>query len=733
MEHLSDQPGSTDQQPKQAQYHFDIEPAIEQRSFEQPAVQQFFTEWCNANDSIRPAYVSREVWDEKVAEGGILAEQPASDGKRELLIPTDLRLEEMVGVMEAVDRDTFRDDPERAAAHADKLQELGRTFADAGSYIAQRLDAIQDPGAPRELAQHLAGQFYDYGQALQTGHRGEATPIEAIASQPELPAERLEEIDRWLAGDKLYEARHARALADGDNSPEAVEEMRRQTLDQFFRTSAKAFELQQDDSELKSAGGLRPWQSDRPVHAAFTQTIEGQIGREIEAPKQELASAIFRRGMDLLQSKIGISSLPDFFKASIRHWEEGEPTLREALNIDQLRAELEQTREGNVSDIELSFDFAKECDKLAYRHWDAADNHAMAVGRVGRDYDATPDVMRDLNPIAKLDRVAALGILTDEEVAKLRADFTLERAIVSKERQVADIIQKAVSRYTYKTGAARPADIVSGDEELKEQLNCVGFSTLGGALMQEAGLNYLVAHMPTHSALIQVLSDGTLEWRDMQTLPRDNQLLDDRDVVEFSRHPSNQSLTMEVPLEIYRTGAESYRKTPTIRVLQPESGQQLQVADWVGGMFAELGRYDAGREAFQQALAIDPENPLVLRNLGIIFERLGRSEDAIDNYQKAVAVDPEFFAAYLSLGVSFSHLNRQEDAAGSYQRAIMLNPEYAPVYYDLGFVLEKLNRTEAALAAYESFLTRVDPADAEELPFINQAKESVARLKRTSA
>src|ERR1035437_1781754 len=107
------------------QSRFEIKPIIEQKPFENKAVQSFFTKWCEINDSIEPEIISRAEW-EKIEKKEILERE--IHGKRKLFIPSDLQLWEMIGVMEVMDSDTFIKKPERQTEAKKEMLELGKNF-----------------------------------------------------------------------------------------------------------------------------------------------------------------------------------------------------------------------------------------------------------------------------------------------------------------------------------------------------------------------------------------------------------------------------------------------------------------------------------------------------------------------------------------------------------------------------------------------------------------------------
>lgn len=327
---------------------FGVTKTIEQMPFADISGKTFFSKWCAVNDSIIPQYCSRMKWNQRMSEGKSILE-PIDEGRKELWVPEDLRLWEIVAVVEAVDADTFLRHPKRAIEKAESLGELSRMFTNTGIYIAQRLDAI-DSG--KTLATCLAKEFYSYGNALRTGEKTLINPeIKMIASHS-LSEEELDLCDRWLAGDKLYQSRMARVELlgkyDPDNSNDFKEKERRHTLSQFFNISQRALEKM---SLLSSAD-------------AFTETMTKRIAGAIEKPIDELNFAIFQRGIEkmateMMENRFNIKNgVVQFLHLIGIDVPNNQKTLAEKIGISYIKAEIEKARtEGNVnmiSDMELA-------------------------------------------------------------------------------------------------------------------------------------------------------------------------------------------------------------------------------------------------------------------------------------------------------------------------------------------------------------------------------------------
>jgi hypothetical protein len=334
-----------------------LKKTIEQKPFRDLGVQQFFKRWCEANDHLVPLYVSREEWVEQ-QKVGVVVPAKGKDGKKgikNVYIPKDLQLWEMLGVMDAIDRDTYANKPERSAEKNTELQKLGNTFKNAGVYIAQRLEGI-DRG--KIMAEALVQELYSYGDSILSGNAPkEFSKVEEIINH-NLNSDDLENVDRWLAGENLYQARHQQVaveMAKGVDADEATEKVRQRALRDFFRTSERAFNLK------KAYAGNA--ESERPIsslHEAFLHKIKANLEIQIEKPRTELMSAAFRRGLELLYNEIKDpagtndwrNKVDAFFKKAGLDLKLSEQKLKDSLKIDEMKKELDQVRvSGDVEKI----------------------------------------------------------------------------------------------------------------------------------------------------------------------------------------------------------------------------------------------------------------------------------------------------------------------------------------------------------------------------------------------
>jgi tetratricopeptide (TPR) repeat protein len=106
------------------------------------------------------------------------------------------------------------------------------------------------------------------------------------------------------------------------------------------------------------------------------------------------------------------------------------------------------------------------------------------------------------------------------------------------------------------------------------------------------------------------------------------------------------------------------------------------------------------------ATAISPLNFVNWQNLSNIYRSLlgfGQNADqfAIATQQQAIILNPNNPLQYLTLGGIYYQLERWDEAQNQFQIAIRLKPDLPNSHYNLGHVLEKKGDIQAALEQYE--------------------------------
>jgi Flp pilus assembly protein TadD len=90
----------------------------------------------------------------------------------------------------------------------------------------------------------------------------------------------------------------------------------------------------------------------------------------------------------------------------------------------------------------------------------------------------------------------------------------------------------------------------------------------------------------------------------------------------------------------------------------------------------QLQQGELAEQAFQQAIARDPDDAVAHNHLGIIQRQQGRFQDALLEYQRAIEIDSKYARAHLNLGILFDlYLQDLEKALQQYRKYLDLTSE----------------------------------------------------------
>jgi protein O-mannosyl-transferase len=124
----------------------------------------------------------------------------------------------------------------------------------------------------------------------------------------------------------------------------------------------------------------------------------------------------------------------------------------------------------------------------------------------------------------------------------------------------------------------------------------------------------------------------------------------------------------------------------------------------LGGVLAEVGRFDEARQAFERSLAIKPEDANTLYNYGNALSAEGRYDAAADAYRRAVARNPTFVQALENLGNAESLRGDQQAALVALRGALAITPNSPYLLMNIANTLFRAGSTAEARTTYEQAL-----------------------------
>lgn len=134
-----------------------------------------------------------------------------------------------------------------------------------------------------------------------------------------------------------------------------------------------------------------------------------------------------------------------------------------------------------------------------------------------------------------------------------------------------------------------------------------------------------------------------------------------------------------------------------------------------GYKFYAAQKYKLAIDAFNQAIALDPEYPDAYLNRGLAYEAMEEHQKAIGDYSQSIVLDGQNVRAYIRRGIIYNirafkqrELGSPHQAAKDHQRAIedfsraiALNRQYALAYYNRGLTYSALKQYREAIDDYD--------------------------------
>jgi tetratricopeptide (TPR) repeat protein len=133
-----------------------------------------------------------------------------------------------------------------------------------------------------------------------------------------------------------------------------------------------------------------------------------------------------------------------------------------------------------------------------------------------------------------------------------------------------------------------------------------------------------------------------------------------------------------------------------------------------GVLLKESNKPSEAESAYQQAITLDPTDPLAWNGLGnLLAEKLDHPAKAEEAYRKAIELDPSNAWLWYGLGILLDDkLNRPTEAEEIYRKTIELDPSNAWPWNGLGILLvDKLDRPTEGEEAYRKAI-ELDPENA---------------------
>jgi serine/threonine-protein kinase len=171
-------------------------------------------------------------------------------------------------------------------------------------------------------------------------------------------------------------------------------------------------------------------------------------------------------------------------------------------------------------------------------------------------------------------------------------------------------------------------------------------------------------------------------------------------------HPEDFWLTFRLGLTLYKDhptqAAEYFRAALALRPDTPP------VLNNLGNILFDQQRLEEAKAVYLRGCTIDPNHAPLHNGLGNVLHSQRRLKEAEEEFRRAVALVPGFAEAHNSLGAALHDQKRFEEAEAEYRRACEVDQRFAQFRHNLGSVLLVQGRLEEARNEFRS-ACRLDP------------------------
>ncbi|MBI5572400.1 MAG: tetratricopeptide repeat protein [Desulfomonile tiedjei] len=146
---------------------------------------------------------------------------------------------------------------------------------------------------------------------------------------------------------------------------------------------------------------------------------------------------------------------------------------------------------------------------------------------------------------------------------------------------------------------------------------------------------------------------------------------------------------------------------------------QVQLQRAFSDMEAE--KFDAAAQRLETISRIDPDNPAILYNLGVVYTFLKREDAAVMLFQRCLDLNPYYVQAWYNMGQIFLiHKRDFSYALQCFDRAAAIRPDYVGAHHQRGIAWELLGDPVKAVECWNKTL-ELDPGN-------TLARENIQRV-----
>ena len=116
--------------------------------------------------------------------------------------------------------------------------------------------------------------------------------------------------------------------------------------------------------------------------------------------------------------------------------------------------------------------------------------------------------------------------------------------------------------------------------------------------------------------------------------------------------------------------------------------------------------YAGAEQVYRDAAKKFPQNPEVLKRLGIIYQTEIKLPESIDTFQQVLQIDPKYPEVNFYIGLSYFGLNQFDKSIAAFDKQVEVDPKYRRAHYYEAQVYQSIGRNSDAMRQYEILLAQ---------------------------
>jgi tetratricopeptide (TPR) repeat protein len=158
--------------------------------------------------------------------------------------------------------------------------------------------------------------------------------------------------------------------------------------------------------------------------------------------------------------------------------------------------------------------------------------------------------------------------------------------------------------------------------------------------------------------------------------------------------------------------------------------------NWLGVTLMNMNRIPESLSAFKRAIELQPDNPLLHKNLASALNRSNRNAEAIEQLRLAIKLDPNDAIAHNNLGTALHSAGDHQAAIAEFERAVELRPDVVSSRLNLAEMLRQQGEHSRAIKQYQIVLTkeatsaRAYAGLARSLAMLNRSREAIETAQK---